>query len=407
MATYPVKHMHGGMRGAPQISGTAGTLVEALRAFLITGFGQVQAQGVQVANGIATCTLNAGETFGQDTIILVQGAQDAALNGEQRVLSATNTQVTWATAAADGPAGGSITLKVAPVGGWQELFPGEPHIAAFRPADPLAPHCLRLDDSDARCCAVRAYESMSDLHTGTAPFPLNTQAPDGAWWVKSTQAGANPVQYLMAADAQFIYCAIACNSVASPLYTACALRGFGMPLPLAPSGDAWATCLSCALHPSSFNTTNSHCCAGSLSGIYEQANQGRPFCARTLAGMGGSAAVKTGAYCASNQDISKISGADDFLGAFPSSVDGQLKLTSRYLMDYAGKIPRADLPGLHHIAQSNVLQHIQHGDKIVVPATGSAPARTLRAVALPQYNASYNNMAGHGAILVDITGPWR
>ena len=52
-----VKHIHNGMRGAPQISGTAGTLIAALDALFTTGWGVTTAISVTVASGIATALL--------------------------------------------------------------------------------------------------------------------------------------------------------------------------------------------------------------------------------------------------------------------------------------------------------------------------------------------------------------
>ena len=99
MATYPVKYIHNAMRGAPQLSGTAGTLIAVLDAFLLTGFGQVTALSVNVAGGIATATLQSGQSFDKDCIVLVEGATPAALNGEARVISTSSTSITWATTA--------------------------------------------------------------------------------------------------------------------------------------------------------------------------------------------------------------------------------------------------------------------------------------------------------------------
>ena len=57
MATYSVKWFTSDMRGAPVVSGTAGTLIAMLDACLVTGFGVVTATSVTVSGGVATATL--------------------------------------------------------------------------------------------------------------------------------------------------------------------------------------------------------------------------------------------------------------------------------------------------------------------------------------------------------------
>ena len=121
------------------------------------------AQRVTVAGGIATATLQAGQSFEPHTVIAVAGATPDALNGQARVLTATPSQITFATAAADGPASGTITIRVAPVGGWEKVFAGA-NKAVYRSTHPKASgFCLRVDDSAATYMRVRGFESMTDL----------------------------------------------------------------------------------------------------------------------------------------------------------------------------------------------------------------------------------------------------
>ena len=82
MATYPVKYVTNAMRGAPQISGTAGSLIAALDAFLLTGFGATTAVGVTVAGGIATAELQAGQSFSKGCIVLATKRRPPGSAGE-------------------------------------------------------------------------------------------------------------------------------------------------------------------------------------------------------------------------------------------------------------------------------------------------------------------------------------
>jgi len=395
MATYPVKHMHDAMRGAPQINGQPGTLLAALRAFLVTGFGQVAAQSVAVAGGVATATLNAGDTFEPEQIVRVEGASVDALNGEQRVLSATNTSITWATTAPDGAASGSITIKAAPAGSWQELFPGNPDKAVFQSTDPLlGGHCLRIDDSSGQFAAVRGFEAMSDVDTGQMPFPTPAQAPNGSWWIKSRSNSGAGVHYDLFADSAMLLAAITPASSYDAAYRGTSLRGFGAPVALSPAGDAWATCLSCLL-----TTSTSYPYYGSLCGNLTGVDYGQIFCARAASGLGGSIVMQARAY-AGSRAANTLSGADSYLGAFPSAIDGQLKYARRFLCE-ADNAPRADVPAVLYIPQSGVNAHIAPRDKI--PASGQMAGRTLLAVGV----GTNAYTTAQGIVLVDITGPWR
>ena len=57
-------------------------------------------------------------------MLLIAGASPAGLNGEQRVTSVTATQFTFAATESDQTATGTITSKIAPIGGWQKAFSG-------------------------------------------------------------------------------------------------------------------------------------------------------------------------------------------------------------------------------------------------------------------------------------------
>lgn len=392
MATYPVKWIHEGMRGAPQISGQPGTLLAAIRAFLITGFGVTTALSVTVADGIATAALQPGQSFTPYAVVLVEGATPAQLNGEARVLTASNSSVTWATDAPDGPATGTITIKVAPMGGWEELFPGTPNKGVFRSTDPQSPgFCWWIDDSGTQRARVRGYESMTDIDTGTGPFPTNAQINGGGYFHKSGVANSNAVPYKLAADGRFLIAALAPNAVIGSAYLAAPLMGFGDLLPKAPGGDTYATAI--AVRGDTVGGTD-----GSFN--YRRSNASAVYCARSLTGFGGAQAVECEAYVSSGSNV--VSGADTKLGAFPSSVDGELKYCRRFVSTGANSYtPRAEIPGVLHVPQTGVASLIQDGDRL--QGSGNMAGRMLLAI-----SAHHSlDQGSTGISLLDITGPWR
>ena len=395
MATYPVKYINESMRGAPVLNGQPGTLIAVLDAFLLTGFGVTTAVSVSVSGGVATATLNAGQSFAQGVVVLVEGATPAALNGEARVLSTSNTSITWATTAPDGAATGTITIKVAPVGQWEKKYTGT-NKAVYRSTDPQASgFCLRVDDTGTIAARVRGYEAMTDVDTGTGPFPTDAQISGGGYQFKSYEATAKPVRYDLIADSRTVLIAIAPGVTYSSTAIASPIRGFGDMLALRSAGDVFSAALSCS---AGSNVSDwSSFCAGSFD--YSANGGNAVYTARALSGLGGAQRVGRRVYVGDN---SATSGADNTLGAFPSAVDGELKTSRCYLHNGDDATPRADIPGVLHIPQTGVVGQLAPRNTLL--GAGALAGRTLLCLGS---NTSYMHSAPSGIVLVDITGPWR
>lgn len=387
--TYPVKWINNAMRGAPQISGTAGSLIAAIDAFLLTGFGVTTAINVTVANGIATANLQAGQSFDRHVVVLVDGATPTELNGEARVLTSSSSQITWATTAPAGVATGTITIKVAPVGGWAKVFAGV-NKAVYQSTDVQgARFFYRVDDTGTLAARVRGYESMTDVDTGTGPFPTDAQISGGGHLLKSANTNATAVRYDFFADSRFCMFAICATFSSSATYVGAPARGFGDVLPLRPAGDVYSACCSVADGTSPAAYGSFDIIASGFSSVY---------LARAASGLGSSVRSSTLAYVGASGQ----SGATNTLGAFPSSIDGEMKTSRRYIEAGDGFTPRANIPGILHIPQSNLIAAVAPRDTF--DGTGDNAGRILYAVG--GYSGSMNTTPG-GIYLVDITGPWR
>ncbi len=388
-----VKWFDNTMRSAPTINGTAGALIAALDACLITGFGPVAPTGITVSGGIATATLPSGQSFAQHAVVLVSGATPTALNGEARVLTSSSTQITFATTAADGAASGTIEIRYAPVGQWQKVFTGT-NKAVYRSTDVTGPrHYLRVDDTGTTTARVRAYESMTDVDTGTGPFPTETQYTGGGHWHKSTAANATAVRWCVFADSQAVLLAVAAGSGASATNRAAPLRGFGSPITLRPAGDVWCSFLATA----GPNAT-SQGFAGLDGGAASAPNNGQVAVPRGWQGLGSALLLEGRPYTGGTA----VSGNDSALGAFPSEVDGELKLSRMYLAEGGtNKPPRAVVPGVFHIPQTGTYGVLKDGD--TQAGAGDLAGRTLLMV---ETGVSMTG-APTGSYAVDITGPWR
>ena len=388
-----VKWFDSTMRGAPTISGTAGSRIAALDACLITGFGAVTATGITVSGGIATATLPSGQTFAQHAVVLVSGATPSALNGEHRVLTSSSTQITFATTAADGAATGTIEIRYAPVGGWDKVFTGT-NKAVYRSADVTGPrHYLRVDDTGTTAARVRGYESMTDVDTGTGPFPTDAIMTGGGYWWGSPVASSAAVRWKLFADSRVLLPAIAPYSHNSATAIAAPLRGFGDPIALRPGGDNWCTFLSAA------GSTMSNPPQGALDGGNPAASPtaGLSVAPRAWQGLGSAVALSPGALTGGTLP----SGAEPALGAFPSEIDGELKISPMLLFE-TGKPPRARVPGVWHISQTGAYGPLNDGDMLA--GEGDLAGRTLMCVATGNGSSSG---AANAVYLVDITGPWR
>lgn len=387
-----VKHIHNGMRGAPQISGSVGTLIAALDALFVSGWGPTTPLSVNVAGGIATATLTPGETFDRDAVVLIAGFTPSALNGEARVLTTSTSSITWATTAPDGAATGAGTIRYAPQTSWSKVYAGT-NKAVYRSTHvQSAGHYLRVDDTGTTTARVRGFETMTDVDTGVGPFPTDAQMSGGGYWWKSTGANTNAVKYRIFADERFVILAISAGSQSNATFTAAPARGFGDPIALAPAGDAWVTLLSAA-------ASNSGAAGwGSLSASNDSGSSGLCVCPRAVSGLGSAAHLSRRAFTGVG-----YSGVDDLLGVAPSEVDGQIKTSRIYAREVVtGKPPRAVIPGVYHIPQSGILSLLAEGDFL----TGSGDLAGRRLMAIGDAAAAGFNVPA-AMYLVDITGPWR
>lgn len=392
MATYPVKYINESMRGAPVLNGQPGTLIAVLDAFLLTGFGVTTAVSVSVSGGIATATLNAGQSFAQGAVVLIEGATPAALNGEARVLSASNTSITWATTAPDGAASGTITIKVAPVGGWEKKF-SDTNKAVYRSvaAGASGGH-LRVDHTTGNQALVMGYAGMTDVDTGTAPFPTAAQLATPAWPIAPDNTSLSTARrYFLFADARFIVIAITQSTSTSAVMTAEA-RGFGDLL-----GDPYCCVLS-AITGGNYSLQYS----GALNAMDPAQGSAVVASMRDAASVSASARGRVLSYVGARTPIRASGNQDVALGPFPSPIDGRLRLSRMFFTDTDNLTPRADVPGIFFAPHSGLAARFSPGD--LIAGEGDLAGRTLMAV--PCGDGTFS-AAATGYYFVDTTGPWR
>lgn len=91
--------------------------------------------------------------------------------------------------------------------GWTKPFSGT-NLAVYRMASTSPPATgmyLRVDDTAAQVSRVRGYQSMSDVNTGTIPFPTDAQLLGGLALRKSVTAAATARPWVLVADNRGFY----------------------------------------------------------------------------------------------------------------------------------------------------------------------------------------------------------
>lgn len=379
-----VKFMHSGMTGAPTLSGVAGALVSLLDTCLVNGFGAGTVDSVVVSGGIATVTRSGGHPFEVGSIGEIAGATPSGLNGQKRILTvpSASTYTFDATGVASGTATGTITHKVA-AAGWTKEFSGT-NLAAYKSPNVAATGCLlRVDDTGTTVGRVVGYETMSDVNTGTGPFPTSAQVSGGAYVGKSATGDSTTRAWILFADDRGVYLSIQHSGT-----TSYSTYFFGDILS-AKSPDPY----SCALAAWSANNVGSTPGSITLSDVAyaDVGTNTNMWLARGASGLGGSQATRRSATA--------FVGSTTFSGgggaAYPNPADNGLYLFPMHISENpASPSYRGMHPGAYYCPQAVGTGTIASRESIT--GVTNLSGRTLKAV----LNAS-------GPLFVDITGPWR
>lgn len=186
---HKTKWFSSSMGGASQVSNAAGhTISNILNPCLVSGFGSVTLDSLIIADGVATLTKSAGHGFLDYQVIEIAGATPSALNGQHRLTRVSSTVGTFdATGIANQTATGTITAKT-PALGWTGPYTGT-NLAAYRGNTASGTGCyLRVDDTATTLPRVRGYVAMTDVNTGTDPFPTDALLSGGGYFPKSSSS---------------------------------------------------------------------------------------------------------------------------------------------------------------------------------------------------------------------------
>lgn len=380
-----VKHAYSSMAGAPVINGTAGSLIAALDAFLVTGWGSKAVDSGVISAGVCRLKFASGKSAAEfSAVILVAGAASAGLNGEQRVTAVSSSWVEFKTSLPDGPVAGSVSFKMASVG-WEKVF-SKTNVAVYRPTDPSSTRTYyRVDDSNALYARVQMYEAMTDVDSGIGVAPLTVAG--GYYWHKRV-SGVASTYWGLVGDARGFYALLypASTSAATNANTA-GVSHYAGDLQSYRSGDAWGCVLTGVDTSGSISSVGCVFCASGSVGMTIK---------RLSHGIGGAVQANRRVFGGS-----AISGADAYLGAFPSLVDNSLRLVPILMTEGSNLAPRGEMPGAYHCPQTGVLAAMGW-DIVITSGEGSFAGKQLLGA-----HVGSPGSANQGVGFFDIVGPWR
>lgn len=223
--------------GAPTLSGTTGDLVNLLDKLLVDGY---NSQTITITRSGTTATANCtshGFVTGQR--VVVSGADQADYNIEAPITVSDANNFTYEVAnSPTTPATGTITAKVAPLG-WTLSYTATNKRAWRTPSGTNQFYLRVTDDGTGSAAYGRAigYETMSDIDTGTGPFPTEALLSGGGWVHKSTTATSTTRFWYCVSDKKLFTIVV---KIDGTYYMR--LLGFG-DFESIVSGDAYNTCI--------------------------------------------------------------------------------------------------------------------------------------------------------------------
>ncbi len=379
-----VKFFHSEMPGAPVLSGTAGALAAVLDACLVNGWGLLTAQSATVSGGVCTLTFSTTHAFERRAVALVAGAGAAGVNGEQRIESTATNSISFpVSGVADGPVAGTITAKLAPAG-WQKYAGANK--ASYKSTSPEASGCwARIDDTGANVARLRAYESMTDVDTGTGPTPIDGQLSGGLYVAKSNQAGSASRRWIVAASDKSVLMMIAYYGSYSWDYAPYFFGDFES----LKAGDAYNFAVS---GDTSDSSTQNY--VATSSALVQSWNSSGTFIVRSYTQAGGSVAAtvnKPGMPGSSSGSTNNPPG--------PNPINNSLEVTPTLIYEgIVNTAPRRGvIPGIygipHYVGAS-------YDSKQEIVGVDGLPGNVL-------WGVRYMSASGGHRYAVDITGPWE
>lgn len=382
--------------GAPTLPIGQGGVISVLDACLKDGYNTKTPSGITRSGATATVSFATAHGYASDgaTKVQLSGWTQTEYNGIFKISNVTaNTFDITVTGSPATPGTGSPTAKVPPLG-WTKPF-SSAGLAAYRSSETLASKLyLRIDDNNPnadtyKSAMARGYETMSDVNTGTAPFPTVAQMALGVFINKAYLADTGNRNWLLFGDGYEFHFFYTHYVTANPSI----FKHFHFGDPCSELTSDPYGCLilgdntiASASNPESNSTTQQI-----VSSSGSLAAQTGHYYARIFSQDGGS----VGASKHGNVSVgSQIIGGGTAALNYPSQTNNALYIAPLYASD--GSVLRAQMKGVYQPLHPKPLGH-----GTIRPAAQSPIGRRLFAVA-----TGYSGSTP-GEIHVDIDGPWR
>lgn len=278
-----------------------------------------------------------------------------------------------------------------PAAGWSVAYTGT-NKRAYQQGSGLS-HLLRVDDADARLARVVGYGAMSDIDTGTNPFPTGAQFSGGLYMRKSTTANSTARPWIcFATDTTFYLFIFGARTATLPTAQfdgGDAHLGFGTLINTRVPSDINASflCASSDTSTTSTTATDTRQCLVSLG-----------TAAQTTLYLNGSynqgSSASTNCYKRSS-NLYAISQSGGGGTAFPDATRGALMLLPFVVIEPTG-IVRGDFPGILSLGHTGVAGGGMPGHLSIVEGKGAYSGRSF-------YRISTASVWG---VALEITGGW-
>lgn len=382
-------------QGAPSLYGQVGQMITFLDAVLQNGYGSVNVSSITRSGTTATVTTATAHGLSTGDSATIGGAAQADYNIDAVVTVLTATTFTYDVANSPAtPATGTITAKRSPVG-YTKVFTGA-NKAVYRCNDLSSNrHYLRiLDDGGgtggAQEARVFAYETVTDVDTGTNVFPTAAQSAYGYLWRKSNTTDATPKTWIVISDGKFFYLMVQhANTTLSMTNSDSNFGGsFGDVISYKP-GDVWATMLT---GNTTQNSTSSHfngMMAAQTSITAVSSFSSSLVLARNYTAVAGAQYVGLYGTGLSNACLGTTAAI-----SYPHAIDNGFYMAPVVITQGSPALLRGRLPGAYECMHGRALNNLD----IIENVQGLSGRKFM---CLYGSNSSTN-----GCLMIDITGPW-
>ena len=401
----PIKIFRSDQLGAPTINGVSGSLITALDAILVNGYGQVSVTSISRSSSIATVVTGDPHGLATGDVALFAGAGQTEYNGEKQVTVLAPTSFTFAVAGEPAtPATGSITTKRAPAG-FSKVFAAA-NKGVYRSNDLSGLRNLYrvadngLTNGGSREAVLHGFTSMTDMDMGEDQYPSQAMFSVGLYWAKSSANDTVGRHWVVVTDGKtvyfFNYIQAATNNTGS--YKSIEVPGtdmmavaFGDLIPFKP-GDAYCSFATGNTETNQFSSTQ-YC--GLFNGVTSITNIATHYPSGPQLYLPRDFTAAPGSRGAQvfGAGIGTLLGQGVYIN-YPHMIDNGFYMTPVLAVQGTPSLIRARVPGMYEPMHGPCFQNSTKIENIQ-----GFPGRKFMML----YGKHGNSV---GSLVFDITGPW-